>query len=158
MLIIGVDGPTSIFLAGKLGMGWINFFGLLIVLLLGIPNVINRVKFHNVKSVPIGIKGLKLVGWFASAIFIIIPIGLSEFGFSSVSAFIVYLCSNAVLLIVYWVIWMLYFSEQKRWQLFALAIIPAILFFVNGLILNYLLLMISAVVLGIGNISQVKSQ
>ncbi|MDD3206414.1 MAG: hypothetical protein PHS74_11880 [Lachnospiraceae bacterium] len=42
-VIGGADGPTSVFLAGKIvvpGMGWINIWGLVLVILLLIPNVI----------------------------------------------------------------------------------------------------------------------
>lgn len=49
----GADGPTSIFLAGKIGsFGWINVFGLIIVVLLLLPNIIYAVshKGTNLKS------------------------------------------------------------------------------------------------------------
>ena len=39
-VIGGSDGPTSIFLAGKIGTNWLNIFGLIIVALLLIPNII----------------------------------------------------------------------------------------------------------------------
>ena len=43
----GADGPTSIFLAGKLDMGWLNVFGLVMVILMLIPNIIYAVKHKN---------------------------------------------------------------------------------------------------------------
>ena len=43
----GADGPTSIFLAGKLDMGWLNVFGLVMVILMLIPNIIYAVKFRG---------------------------------------------------------------------------------------------------------------
>lgn len=36
----GADGPTAILLAGKLGIGWLNIFGLIILILILIPNII----------------------------------------------------------------------------------------------------------------------
>ena len=33
-IIGGADGPTSVFVAGKLGMNWLNTFGLVLVILL----------------------------------------------------------------------------------------------------------------------------
>ena len=39
-IIGGADGPTSVFVAGKLGMNWLNTFGLVLVILLLIPNII----------------------------------------------------------------------------------------------------------------------
>ena len=43
----GADGPTSIFLAGKVGVSWINLFGLIIFLLIMIPNIIYFIKFKR---------------------------------------------------------------------------------------------------------------
>ena len=37
-IIGGADGPTSVFVAGKLGMNWLNTFRLVLVILLLIPN------------------------------------------------------------------------------------------------------------------------
>ena len=43
---MGADGPTSVFLAGNLNqIPWMNFFGLVMVILLLIPNVIYAVRF-----------------------------------------------------------------------------------------------------------------
>ena len=41
-IIGGADGPTSIFLAEK--TGWLNIFGLILVVLLLIPNIIYAIK------------------------------------------------------------------------------------------------------------------
>lgn len=49
-IIRGSDGPTSIFLAGKLGAGWINIIGLIIMALILLPNIIYAVKFKNVEN------------------------------------------------------------------------------------------------------------
>ena len=40
----GADGPTSIFLAGKVGDSWLNVFGLIIVILILLPNIIYEFK------------------------------------------------------------------------------------------------------------------
>ena len=48
-IIGGADGPTSVFIAGKLGMNWINFFGFILVILLLVPNVIYACKERNQK-------------------------------------------------------------------------------------------------------------
>ncbi len=49
-VIGGADGPTSIFLAGKLGCNWINFFGLIIVVLLLLPNILYAFYFRRQKK------------------------------------------------------------------------------------------------------------
>ena len=49
-IIGGADGPTSVFVAGKLGMNWLNTFGLVLVILLLIPNIIYAVRVKNQKN------------------------------------------------------------------------------------------------------------
>ena len=46
-IIGGADGPTSIFLGGSLGISWLNIFGLILVVLLLVPNTIYAVKEKN---------------------------------------------------------------------------------------------------------------
>ena len=46
-LIGGSDGPTSIFLSGKMNFGWMNVFGLIIIVLFLIPNIIYKIKIKN---------------------------------------------------------------------------------------------------------------
>ena len=49
-IIGGADGPTSVFVAGKLGMNWLSTFGLVLVILLLIPNIIYAVRVKNQKN------------------------------------------------------------------------------------------------------------
>ena len=49
-IIGGADGPTSVFVAGKLGMNWLNTFALVLVILLLIPNIIYAVRVKNQKN------------------------------------------------------------------------------------------------------------
>ena len=44
-IIGGADGPTSVFIAGQIGCGWFNTYGLIFLILLLIPNIIyDRIK------------------------------------------------------------------------------------------------------------------
>ena len=43
----GADGPTSIFLAGKLQAGRLNLSGLLLVVLLLLPNILYAFRFRG---------------------------------------------------------------------------------------------------------------
>lgn len=46
-MIGGADGPTAIFLAGETGLGWINLFGMIIIIFLLILNAVYAIKFRN---------------------------------------------------------------------------------------------------------------
>ena len=153
--VIGqADGPTSVFLAGRLGGGWINIFGLCIVIAILIPNIIYAIKFRgaenkcNNKIMNI----LEQIGRYGCMILLVLNIGKEEFSFFAVMAFLVYLIGNAVLLLVYWIVWLLYFIRQSRWKSMVLAIVPTVIFLLSGITLQHIWLIIAAVIFGIGHI------
>lgn len=135
-------------------MDWINFFGLVFVVLLLIPNVIYAFKFpqHNNKCQNRFFNLLEQIGRYASMFLMIFDIGIAEFGFSSVSAFVVYILGNTILLFLYWIIWMLYSKKQDAEKMMLLAIIPACMFVLSGIMLGHVLLVISGIIFGIGHI------
>ncbi|MFA9464169.1 MAG: hypothetical protein ACERKN_07720 [Velocimicrobium sp.] len=153
-VIGGSDGPTSIFVAEKIGPSWLNIFGLVIVILMLLPNIIYAVKMHGIenkcKNKVMNI--IEQIGRFSSMFFIIFNIGLAEFGFLSVEAFVIYFIGNTIFLIVYWIIWILYFKKKVLWKSMALAIIPIAIFLLNGITLRHYLLVISAIIFGIGHV------
>ncbi len=159
VVIGGADGPTSIFLAGKVGMQWISFGGLGIVVIMLIPNLIYAVKFRGVENICKNriMNILEQIGRYASMFLMVFAIGIREFGFNHVNKFFIYWLGNIVLLIAYWIIWFLHIrnlksDKQRIWQGLALAIIPTFIFLLSGITLNYILLIISAVIFGCGHI------
>ncbi len=153
-VIGGSDGPTSIFVAGKIGPSWLNIFGLVIVILMLLPNIIYAVKIHGIenkcKNKVMNI--IEQIGRFSSMFLIIFNIGLAESGFSSVEAFVIYFVGNTIFLIIYWIIWILYFKKMILWKSMTLAIIPTAIFLLSGITLRHYLLVISAIVFGIGHV------
>lgn len=153
-VIGGADGPTSIFISEKIGSSWINIFGLVIVILILLPNILYAVKFHGLenkcknKTMII----IEQIGRYLSIFLSIFNIGLIEFGFSSVEAFIVYFVGNTILMISYWIIWCQYFKNMVLWKSITLAIIPTAIFLLSGITLRHYLLVTSAIVFGIGHI------
>lgn len=156
----GSDGPTSIFLAGKLGSSssWINYFGLLIVICILIPNIIYFKKglHNNAQSNFVSInKGLTLIeqlGRYMSMFFIVFNIGVLEYGFSSFQTLGIYYLGNVILVIIYWIIWIMYFRNKSLWKSMALAIIPTAIFLLSGWTTRKYFLVISAIIFGIGHI------
>lgn len=153
-LIGGADGPTSVFIAGRLGVDWINIMGIAIVVLILLPNIVYAVKFRGVtnKCTNKIMNLLEQIGRYGAMIFMVFNIGLVEFGFPSVGAFLIYLIGNVALLLAYWIIWLLYFANQKPWKSMALAIIPTMIFFISGVTLLHIPLIICAVIFGVGHI------
>lgn len=148
----GADGPASIFLVGNLGLPWINIFGVIIMLLLLIPNIAYALKFRGQENKCTNkvMNILEQIGRYASMFLMVFDIG-ADYGFSSVGEFLVYGFGNMILLAAYWVVWILYFQRQKLWKAMALAIIPTGIFLLSGITLRYALLIVSAVLFGIAH-------
>ncbi len=153
-IIGGADGPTSIFLAGRIGISWLNIFGLIIVVLLLIPNIIYAVKEKNRENRCTNkfMNILEQIGRYGSMFLMVFNIGLAEFGFLSVEAFIVYLIGNILLIVSYWLIWVLYFRKKTYWKQTALAVIPTGIFLLSGITMLHFLLIIFAVIFGIAHL------
>lgn len=150
----GADGPTSIIIAGQVGGNWLNVFGLILVILILIPNIIYAIKFKDVKNKCTNkfMNILEQVGRYACMIFMVFNVGLTKFGFASVGEFLIYFFGNTILLVAYWIVWILFFIKQSSWKSMALAIIPVCIFLICGVTLRHVLLIISAVVFAVGHI------
>lgn len=149
-IIGGADGPTSVFLAGRLGPDWMNVVGLIIVVLMLIPNVIfaRKCPGEGVSSDNRVIDVLEQVGRYLSIFLMIFPVGAPEFGFTSIGAFFVYSIGNSVCILAYWVIWMMFFHKRSKWKRIMLAIIPTCIFVMSGITAGQILLVVSGIIFG----------
>ena len=98
-IIGGADGPTAIFVTSS--PGWINFFGLIIVVLMLIPNIIYAIK-HRGEPRPTVSKAaliLENIGRYACMLLMVFNIGLLKFGFGSIIGLLIYLFGNFMLLL-----------------------------------------------------------
>lgn len=148
------DGPTSIFLAGKWNMGWLNVFGLIIVILLLIPNMVYAANYRDVtnKCTNKVMNILEQIGRYGCMFLMVFHIGIAEDGFSSIAMFLVYLIGNAVLMLSYWVVWMMYFIKPKNSEQVALAVIPTLIFLLSGITMGHYVLIAAGIIFGIAHI------
>lgn len=153
-IIGGADGPTSVFLAGRLGGGWINIFGLCIVIAILIPNIIYAIKFRDVKNKCANkiMNVIEQIGRYACMLLMILHVGKTEFAFRSIGAFLSCLIGNVVLVLMYWIVWILYFIKQSKWKSLTLAVVPTVIFLLSGITLQHGWLVIAAILFGIGHI------
>lgn len=151
-IIGGADGPTSIFIAGKLGLSWINIFGLVFVILLLIPNIVYAVKVKNQEN---KCKNkfmiiLEQIGRYGCMFLMVFNVGIFEF--RSIYAFLAYLFGNTLIMVLYWIFWILYFCKQTYIRQIMLAVLPTCMFLLSGIALLHYFLIIFAVIFGIGHI------
>ena len=135
-------------------MQWLNIFGLILVVLILVPNIIYAFKFRDQQNKCTNkiMNIIEQVGRYGCMFLMIFNIGIAEFGFASKAMFLVYLIGNVALLISYWIIWVFYFKKQTYWEQLALAIIPTCLFLLSGITMQHYLLVIWSVIFGIGHI------
>ena len=137
------------------GLNWINFFGLVIVVLMLIPNILYAIKFKGqeikckcCRSMYI----LEQVGRYGSMFLMAFNIGIAEFGFASYTHFSIYAIANIILLVAYWFVYALYFYRQGNWKRIALAIIPSCIFLIDGLLLRHYLLVCFAIIFALSHL------
>lgn len=135
--------------------GWINLFGGIIVVLILIPNMVFALKKqgHGVieKSIPKVLSVCEQIGRYSCMILMWFPLAVWKFGFESSEKLLIYLLLNAILVLAYYLGWLCYSKNPFLKNGMALAIIPAVVFFVSGLLLHHWLLVAAAILFGISH-------
>ena len=128
-------------------MNWLNVFGLIIVAVIMIPNILFAMKCKdgfedkwNNKFV----ETMEQIGRFGCFGFMIINIPGTWFGWWSDEAFAVYLAVDAVLVTLYCGIWAVCFRKSSVFRALTLSIIPSVLFLFSGIMSRSILLTIAA--------------
>ena len=128
-------------------MEWLNVFGLVMVAVIMIPNILFAMKCKdgfvnkwNNKSV----ETVEQIGRFGCFGFMIINSPGTWFGWWSDEAFAVYLVVDAVLVTLYCVLWAVCFRKSSVFRALALSIIPSVLFLFSGIMSRSILLTIAA--------------
>lgn len=127
-------------------MGWLNGFGLCIVAVIMIPNIVFAMKckdgfenkWHN-KYVEIA----EQIGRFG---FMIFNVPGTCFDWPSDDVFTAYLIADGLLAALYCLIWIVCFRKSSVFRALALSIIPSLLFLSSGVMSRSILLTIAAVI------------
>lgn len=128
-------------------MEWLNVFGLAMVAVIMIPNILFAMKckdgFVNKWNNKL-VETVEQIGRFGCFGFMIINIPGTWFGWWSDEAFAVYLVVDALLVTLYCVIWAICFRKSSVFRALALSIIPSVLFLFSGIMSRSILLTIAA--------------
>lgn len=131
-----------------------NIYGLIIMAIVMIPNVIFSIKEKNFESKYHNkiVEIIEQIGRFGSMGLMIFDIPLLEFSYWFNNGKIVYMALTGVLAVLYCFVWFLYFRKSTMEKAMLLAIIPTIIFLSSGIIQGKVLLIITATLFGIGHI------
>ena len=134
--------------------GFINLFGAGTVVLLLVPNIVYAVKNRGEQNLCENrfMNLAEQIGRYACIVLMWLPLLVWEFGFGSEPEALLYFIGNAALLAAYWVTFALYFKKKTKKRALALAVLPACMFLLSGLLLRHWLLVGFAVVFGIAHV------
>ena len=95
---------------------------------------------------------LEQIGRYGCIAFMWFPLLVGKFSFRSVPEMTLYLGGNGALLAVYWFVYARYLRERTRQRALTLAVVPACIFLMSGLLLRHWLLVIFALFFAVGHI------
>ena len=139
--------------------GWINWINIAVVACLILINIIVARKglsdSFNSKHMTVNI--LEQIGRYGCMAFMILPIGVRnwKFGFGAVTEMLLWVCLTILLLGIYSFLWLMK-AKGGVGILYGLAIVPVVLFLLNGILLRHPALVIASLVFGICHFTIVK--
>ena len=150
----GMAAPPYTLLHEIVFLDWLNLLGLTMVVLLLIPDIIYAIKNKDQenKSKNTFMNIIKQIGRYGCMFFMIFLLDFAFFDINSLFAGFLYLFGNPILIISYWVIWVLNSDKKTFWKQMALATIQTLIFLLNGITQRYVLLIVFAILFGVGNI------
>ena len=137
-----------------MSFGWINVFGAIIVVLMLVPNVVYALKNRGEENRCTNrwMNLLEQIGRYGCITFMWFPLLVGKFSFRSVPEMTLYLGGNGALLAVYWFVYARYLRERTRRRALTLAVVPACIFLMSGLLLRHWLLVVFALFFAVGHI------
>ena len=137
-------------------MSWFNFWGLIIIILILIPNifsvVLDKSSFEN-KFDYKPIMVLEQIGRYLCLSLMIFNIPYTYFGFWFNNALYIYIAVNIILIIVYYLGWIIFRKSKCAVKMLWLSIIPTIIFLFSGIMVSSIPLIAAALIFGVGHIT-----
>lgn len=134
--------------------GWINLFGGIIVLLMLIPNIVYAPKNREERNLCTNrvMNVVEQAGRYGCIVWMWLPLLVWKFGFRIASEMLLYFLGNGVLLVAYWLVFARYMRKKTAKGALVLAILPACIFLLSGLLLRHWLLVGFGLLFAVGHI------
>ena len=136
-------------------MTFFNIYGLVVMVVIMIPNIIYAIKhkenFENISKwkndkFKNATEILEQIGRYGCFTFMIVNFPGTYFGWIFQKAFLIYLSVNIILIFIYCLIWKICFNSNTIFKSLSLSIIPSIIFLFSGILLQSVLLILSAII------------
>lgn len=130
-------------------MGWFNYYGLSVMAVIMIPNIIYVIKHRHDESGKYRNKAAEIfeqIGRYGCFAFMIFNIPYTYFNFLFDGALIVYLTVNGALCLAYLIFWIVCRNNSGILRAVSLSVIPSCIFIFDGIILTSIPLTVFALV------------
>ena len=135
-----------------MSFGWINWINIAVVdclICINLVAVRKGVAGSFCSKYPV-VNVMEQIGRYGCMAFMILPVFTSgwEFGFRTVAEMLIWIWLTILLLVTYLIFWMKK-EKGKRGILYGLAMIPVILFLMNGILLRHPVLIAASLIFGV---------
>lgn len=139
----------------NIDMDWFNYYGLAIIVIIMIPNIIFAIKckdgFENLYKNKV-VEVLEQIGRYGCFALMIFNIPYTYFNFWFENALWVYIGVNGALCVAYIAIWIVYGKSNGILKALSLSILPSLIFLFSGILLANIPLLTFAVIFSINHI------
>lgn len=136
-------------------MGWFNYYGIAIMAVIMLPNIIYAVKckdgFKN-KEQNKALETFEQVGRYACFILMIFNIPYTYFNFWFAHALTVYLAVDGILCLIYLIFWAGFRERKGMARALSLSVTPSVIFLFSGVMLANIPLIAFAVLFAVCHI------
>lgn len=136
-------------------MSWFNYYGLIIMAIIMIPNIIYAVKQKDGMALESHNKMIIIaeqVGRYGCFVLMIFNIPYTYFNFWFANSLAVYLSVNGALCLTYLIFWIVCWNRNGKLKALTLSIIPSIIFLFDGIVLASIPLIVCAVIFAVSHI------
>jgi membrane-associated HD superfamily phosphohydrolase len=136
-------------------MNWFNYYGLVIMAIIMVPNIIYAVKNKNNSNSGYNNKAvviLEQIGRYGCFVLMIFNIPYTYFNFWFDYGLIVYLSVNGGLCLLYLIFWAICWKRQDTLKALSLSVLPSCIFLFSGIVLANIPLIIFAVIFSVNHI------
>ncbi|MDE7464252.1 MAG: hypothetical protein K2M48_04390 [Clostridiales bacterium] len=136
-------------------MDWFNYYGLAIMAVIMIPNVVYAVTHKDAENVcrNKALTVIEQIGRYGCFVLMIFNIPYTYFNFWFDHALVVYLSVNGGLCLAYLVFWVVCRKQNGVLRALSLSIIPSCVFIFSGVVLANVALLVFAVLFAVAHIS-----
>ena len=136
-------------------MDWFNYYGVIIMAIIMLPNIIYAYKQNN-KTLNTNINkyliAIEQIGRYGCFIFMLFNVPYTYFDFWFNNALIIYLIVNGSFCFLYLLFWMLLWNKNNKLKALSLSIIPSFIFLFSGIVISNIPLIFFAILFSFSHI------